>query len=157
MLRRILRGLIVVAGALMGVWLVAVAYASISSYLNPAPTSGTPMEYIPVYPGAQGVQVQVYESGWRQYGYPYKAVEYITSASPAEVLDFYANALQERATEKWYVEQRSSTQDFLSMARYGTPLDDFQAYQYIFQVTIDRQGQLSHVYVHRSWDHISRW
>ncbi len=135
---------------------MVVAYTSISSYLQPTPTSGTPMEYIPVYPGAQDVQVHVYEDRWRQYGNAYKEVEYITPASAAEVLDFYKNALSERSAEKWYLDERRSTQESLTMYRFGTEADAFYAFQYIFQVSIYPEGQLNHVYVDRSWDHTSR-
>lgn len=62
MLKRIRKGLIIISAALVGVWLAVATYASLTSYLNPTPipTSGTPMEYIPVYAGAKGVQVHVY-------------------------------------------------------------------------------------------------
>src|SRR3954451_1288133 len=121
MLKRIWKGLIIISAALIGVWLAVATYASMTSYLNPIPTSGTRMEYIPVYPGAQGVQVRVYEDGWREYGHAYKAVEYVTPASSAEVLGFYQRSLLERTTENWYLDESRRTQDSLTMTRYGTP------------------------------------
>lgn len=54
------------------------------------------------------------------------------------------------------MDESRRTQNSLTMARYGTPEDHFYAYQYIFQVSIYPEGQLNHVYVHRSWDHTSR-